>query len=234
MSDCCCDRCSNQLCASKVPIFSNLDRGELIEIIKMTGHKAFQKGEDVFLEGMEANTLYIINEGKIKLFKYTKDGKEQIFNILSEGDFFGELNLFKDEEYTFNAEAIAPTKLCSLTKENMRDIILKRPEIALKILGIIGDRLSKLETLAANLATNDVDVRIASLIMELKDKYGYETKEGIEIKLPITREEMSNYTGVTRETISRKLKKFEEDGIIKLVGNKKILIVDEEGLESYL
>jgi len=158
MSDCCCHRCSHELCASKVPIFSNLDREELIEIIKMTGHKNLEKGEDVFLEGMEANTLYIINEGKIKLFKYTKDGKEQIFHILSEGDFFGELNLFKDEEYTFNAEAISPTRLCTLTKDNMRDIILKRPEIALKILGVIGNRLSKLETLVANLATNDVDV----------------------------------------------------------------------------
>lgn len=229
-----CKNCSNKLCASKVTIFSTLTNQELIQIISMTGHEAYNKGDTIFFEGKEANTLYLINKGKIKLFKYTKDGREQILDILSEGDFFGELNLFKEGEYSFNAEAVASTKLCTLTKENMRDIILARPEISLKILEVIGERLAKLETLAQNLATNDIEVRIANLICDLRDKYGENTSAGIEIKLPITREDMSHYAGVARETISRKLKKFEEEGIIKLIGNKKMIILDEEKLEYYI
>ncbi len=229
-----CERCRNKLCASKVSIFSNLNREELIEIISMTGHERYEKGDSIFLEGVKANTLYIIHEGKIKLFKYTRDGKEQILHILSEGDFFGELNLFKESEYPFHAKAVTPTKLCTLTKEKMKNIILERPEIGIKILEVIGERLSKLETLAQNLATNDVEVRIAYLLLELKEEYGIETEKGIEIKLPITREEMSSYTGVARETISRKLKKFEEEGMIKLIGNKKIIIIEEEKLEEYI
>jgi len=230
----CCERCSTKLCASKVPIFSNLNREELLEIINMTGHRSYYKGENIFLEGMEASTLYLINEGKIKVFKYTKDGKEQILHILNEGDFLGELNLFKKGEYSFNAEAIENTKLCTLTKDKMRQLILTRPEIGLKILEAVGDRLSSLETLAQNLATNDVESRIANLLINLKEKYGKEISEGVEINLPITREEMSNYTGVVRETISRKLKKFEEEGIIDIIGIKKIVIKNEEKLESYL
>lgn len=228
-----CERCKTKLCASKVEIFANLNREELIEIIKMTGHRSYKKGETVFIEGAEAQTLYLVNEGKIKLFKYTKDGKEQILHILSEGDFFGELNLFKSGEYSFNAEAIASTKLCTLSKDRMKNLIMERPEIGLKILEVIGERLSKLETLAQNLATNDVDTRIAHLIMELKTNYGRPTAKGIEIQLPITREDMSNYTGVARETISRKLKKFEEEGIIEIVGIKKIIIIDEDKLIDY-
>lgn len=230
----CCERCKTELCASKVSIFANLSREELIEIIKMTGHREFNKGETVFLEGTEANTLYLVNEGKIKLFKYTKDGKEQILHILSEGDFFGELNLFKEGEYSFNAKAIDKTKLCTLTKDKMRNLILERPEIGLKILEVVGERLSKLETLAQNLATNDVETRLANLLLELKENYGKLTSKGIEIKLPITREDMSNYTGVARETISRKLKKFEEEGIIEIVGIKKIIIIDEDRLINYI
>jgi len=229
-----CKDCKTSLCASKVAIFSNLSNQELIEIISMTGHEGYKKGDSIFFEGKEANTLFLINQGKIKLFKYTKDGREQILDILSEGDFFGELNLFKEGEYSFNAEAVEATKLCTLTKENMREIILRRPEIALKILEVIGERLTKLETLAQNLATNDVEVRIANLIFELKEKYGRNISNGIEIKLPITREDMSHYAGVARETISRKLKKFEEEGIIKLIGNKKMIILDEEKLENYI
>ncbi|WP_041719298.1 Crp/Fnr family transcriptional regulator [Alkaliphilus oremlandii] len=230
----CCERCQNRLCASKVPIFSNLNSKELLQIIEMTGHKDYYKGETIFLEGSEAKRLYLVNEGRIKIYKFTKDGKEQILHILSEGDFFGELNLFKTGTYNFNAEAITPTKLCTLTKENMKDLILSKPEIGMKILEVVGDRLSRVETLAQNLATNDVDSRIAYLLLDLKQKYGKKVPEGIEISLKLTREEMSNYTGVARETMSRKLKKFEEEGIIKLVGAKKVIIVDEESLSDYV
>ncbi|WZL72311.1 Crp/Fnr family transcriptional regulator [Clostridiaceae bacterium 35-E11] len=230
----CCERCAHQLCASKVSIFSNLNRQELIDIIKMTGHRSYKKGETVFMEGEEADTLYLIREGKIKLFKYTKDGKEQILHILSEGDFFGELNLLKKGQYGFYAEAISPAKLCTLTKDKMRNLFTEKPEIGLKVLEVIAERLSKLETLAQNLATNEVETRLAYLLLDLKEKYGRATQSGIEIKLPITKQDMSNYTGVARETISRKLKKLEEEGVIKLIGTKKILIIDEEKLEEYM
>ncbi len=228
----CCERCQTKLCASKVAMFSNLDNEELLEIVRMTGHKAYNKGETVFFEEANAETLYIVNEGKIKLFKYTKDGKEQILHILAEGDFFGELNLLKDGKYSFNAEAMASTKLCTLTKHKLRNLILEKPEVGLKILENVSERLSRLESLAQNLATNNVEARIASLLIDFRKKYGKEIKEGIEISLPLNREEMSNYTGVARETISRKLKKFEEQGIIKVMGVKKIIILDQEGLED--
>ncbi|TDX48360.1 Crp/Fnr family transcriptional regulator [Orenia marismortui] len=228
-----CESCKNRLCARKVPIFANLSREELMEIIAMTGHEKYDKGDNIFFEGLEGNTLYIINQGQIKLFKYTKDGKEQILHILSDGDFFGELNLLKGGEYHFNAEAITTAKLCTLTKDKMKSIVLEYPEIGLKIMEVLGERISNLETLAQNLATNEVEVRIANLLLDLEDKYGQETAKGVEMKVPITREDMSNYTGVARETISRKLKKFEEEGIIKLVGNKKIVIIDKDKLKEY-
>lgn len=232
--NCNCDRCKNQLCASKVPIFSNLSDEELVEIINMTGHNNYKKGENIFLEGTKSHTLYLINEGKIKLYKFTKDGKQQILHILSDGDFFGELNLFKDSEYSFNAEAIVPTKICTLTKDKMKKIIMEKPEIGIKILEIVGDRLSKVETLAQHLATNDVESRLAYLLIDMMESYGIKKKEGVEIELPISREDMSNYTGVARETISRKLKKLEEDGFLKLVGTKKVIILDEEALRDLI
>jgi CRP/FNR family transcriptional regulator len=229
-----CKTCKNKLCAGTVDIFANLSMEELRKIVVRTGHEVYSRGDIIFYEGKKADTLYIINEGKIKLYKHTKDGKEQILHILSIGDFFGELNLFKEGEYTFNAKAITPVKLCTLKKDDMRKIIMEIPEIALKILEVAGDRISKLETLVQKLASNDVEGRLAHLILELKDEYGTKTHEGIEITLPLTREDMSNYTGVARETVSRKLKKLEDEGIIKLVGNKKIVLLDEKMLRLYV
>lgn len=83
-----CNSCSGQCAVSKVPIFENLNNEELIEVVKTIEHKEYSKGNTIFIEGDTANTLYFINEGKIKLYKHTKDGKEQILHVLSEGDFW--------------------------------------------------------------------------------------------------------------------------------------------------
>ncbi|MBC2460570.1 Crp/Fnr family transcriptional regulator [Clostridium beijerinckii] len=230
----CCNNCRGGLCASKVPIFENLNRDELVEIVNKINHKEFNKGDVIFTEGNIANTLYFINEGKIKLYKYTKDGKEQILHILSEGDFFGELELIKPSKYRFNSKAIEDAKICTLTKEEMKDIMMKNPEIGIKVLETVGERLSKVENLVQNLATNDVDSRMAYLIIELMEKYGENVEGNISVKLPISREDMASYIGVTRETISRKLKKLEDENLIKIIGTKTIIIIDEEGLKNYI
>ena len=230
----CCNNCRGELCASKVPIFENLNNEELLRIVKSINHKEYAKGDVVFTEGNVANTLFFINEGKIKLYKYTKDGKEQILHVLSEGDFFGELELIKPSKYGFNSKAIIDSKICTLTKDEMKEIMMKNPEIGIKVLETVGERLSKVESLVQNLATNDVDSRMAYLLTDLMEKYGEKIEKNISIELPLSREEMANFIGVTRETISRKLKKFEDEKLIKIVGTKIITILDEEGLKNYI
>lgn len=230
----CCNNCRGQLCASKVPIFENLNNEELLEIVKNINHKEYSKGDVIFTEGNISNTLYFINEGRIKLYKYTKDGKEQILHILSEGEFFGELELIKPSKYRFNAKSIVDAKICTLSKDEMKSIIMREPEIGIKVLEAIGERLSKIESLVQNLATNDVDSRMAYLLMDLMEKYGENIENSISVKLQLSREDMANYIGVTRETISRKLKKFEDEKLIKIVGTKNIIILDEEGLKDYI
>ncbi|WP_252232418.1 Crp/Fnr family transcriptional regulator [Clostridium sp. ZBS15] len=230
----CCNNCSGELCASKVPIFENLNNEELIEIVKTINHKEYSKGDVIFTEGNVANTLYFVNKGKIKLYKHTKDGKEQILHVLSEGDLFGELDLIKPSKYGFNSKAIVNSKICTLTKDEMKDIIMRKPEIGIKVLETVGERLAKVENLVQNLATNDVDSRMAYLLIDLIKKYGESIEKNISIKLPLSREDMANYIGVTRETISRKLKKFEDEKLIKIVGTKNIIILDEEGLKDYI
>ena len=230
----CCNNCRGELCASKVPIFENLNNEELLEVVKTINHKEYNKGDIIFTEGNPANTLYFINEGKIKLYKYTKDGKEQILHVLSEGDFFGELDLIKPSKYGFNSKAIINSKICTLTKDEMKDIMMKNPEIGIKVLETVGERLSKVENLAQNLANNDVDSRMAYLLTDFIEKYGVSIENNISIELPLSREDMANFIGVTRETISRKLKKFEDEKLIKIVGTKNIVIIDEEGLKDYI
>ncbi len=234
MEFCGCKVCQDKLCAHKVPIFATLSEEELLKIVEKIVHKSYDKGDIIFLEGSRVKTLSIINQGQVKLFKHTKEGKEQILHILSEGDFFAELSLFEEEELPFSVEAMTPVYLCTLHKQDLDIILKKHPEIAIKILQVVGKRLAKVENRIQNMATNNVDARIIDLLFELKDKHGIKKKNYIEIALPLTREEMANYIGVTRETISRKLSKFQQEGWIEIVGNKKIYLLDEEKLKNVI
>lgn len=227
-----CVNCQHKMCATKVPIFTNLENKQIEMVTNLITRKKYKKGEVVFLQGSFLDGLYIINSGKIKIFKYTKEGKEQILYILSEGDFFGELSLLKAEEVGFNAEAIEDVNICMIQKKDFDQILASHPEISVKILEIIGGRLSKLETLVQSLGTKDIEARIAQMLLELAEEFGVQKKDHIEMEIPLTREDMANFIGVTRETISRKLSSLQDEGVIDLIGNKKITILDVGALKE--
>lgn len=229
-----CIRRCDDFCLSRVSIFKNLEGDQKVDVLKKIDHRQYKKGDVIFNEGDNSKTLYFMSSGKIKLYKYTTDGKEQIINVLSDGEFFGEFSILKNTNYRVNARAITDCKICTLTSNEIRDIIAKKPEVSISIMESLAERLSEAESLARSLATNDVEARLAYLLTSLIDKYGVDKKDGIEITLPINREDMANYIGVTRETISRKLKKFEHEDIIKIVGNKKIIVLNREFFYDYI
>ncbi|MGF9958481.1 Crp/Fnr family transcriptional regulator [Bacillus mycoides] len=222
-------------CPGKVLIFKSLSDEEILKIASMTKHKQFKKGQSLIYEGAKSDTLFIINQGQVKLSKLTLQGKEQILHILTSGECFCELNIFNSEEKSnFSAYAMEDTKICMLTKTDMDSIMERNPSIALKLLKTVTKRLAQTENLAHNLATNDPEVRIAYIILEFCEKYGKDTDKGILINLPLTREEMANYIGMTRETISRKFSKFEDLGFITSIGNKQLMVKDTAAFRKYM
>lgn len=230
-----CQRCSHGLCAAKVPIFKGLTNDELTRIVHLTNHHQFKKGEALVTEGARTETLYILNEGMVKLCKVNSEGKEQILRVLKDGDFFGELNIFGDVKTSnFTAYAIRDTKICSVTMEKMNLIMKENPGISLKILNSLSLRLANTENLAQHLSAGNADSRTAFVLLEMAEKYGVKGSDGITIKLPLNREELASYAGLTRETLSRKLSTLEKDGIINSIGNKTILLIDPDFLEEIL
>lgn len=229
---CTCESCKEP-CAKNISIFSTLSTEELLKIVNMTEHKSFKENDVLCREGEKSDKLFLIREGRVKICKITKEGKEQIVYLLSKGDFFGENNIFTSNNISnFSAYAITDVKLCILKKENLEKILIKNPEISLKIIQEMADRINSAENLAQTLATRDVEARLATVLIEFMDKYGEKNKEGIYISLPLNREQIANYCGITRETVSRRLSKFDKLGIIKLQGNKGLIVKDKEALFS--
>lgn len=229
---CECEKCSGKYCAKKVSIFSILQDEQIIKIADTVIHRKYKKCQIIFFEGDISDKLYIVNKGKIKIFKYTKEGKEQILHILTDGDFIGDLSLLKKGKLDFNAEALEDTAICTLAKEDFDNIIAQNPEITFKILEVVHDRLVNLENLIQRLSTKDVESRIIGVLMSFIKDFGKEDKQGILLELPLSREEIGNYSGLTRETVSRTLTSMQDSGVIEIVGNKKIIIKDIEYLKT--
>lgn len=230
--ECGCDKCHHKLCTHKVPIFSALEPSELSAVIHLIVHKSYMKGEQIVSEGQPLDSLIIINDGLVKAFKYSQEGKEQILYILSPGDFFGEKNLLKDQVSTFHVQALEGSAICMIHKNEFRKLLGQHPSIGLKVIEALSERIETLEGTIENMGTKTIEYRVNSVLLEFAKKHGVAVKKGIEFDLPLSREGIANYIGVTRETVSRKLSLLQEEGIIELSGHKRIIVLDQKRLES--
>ncbi|PKM49354.1 MAG: Crp/Fnr family transcriptional regulator [Firmicutes bacterium HGW-Firmicutes-7] len=228
----CCMRCNHELCASRVQIFSELNKEELGRVVSLITRKHYSKGELIIIEGSTLDNLIIINSGQVKIFRNTQEGKEQILYVFTEGDFFGEKNLIKNQVATFNVEALEDTNICMIKKSDFQTLLRKFPDISLKIMEELSNRLDKLESTIQKMGTRNVEARVNAVLLEFANKYGKHDARGILVDLPLSREGIANYIGLTRETISRKMSLLMDEGIIEMVGYKKIIIKNIQALEQ--
>lgn len=222
-----CCACSHQYCAKKVSIFASLSDEELTQITSLVEQKHFNKGDLIFSQGQPFSKLYIINTGSMKVFKYNRDGKEQILYVLNEGEFLGDLSLLKKGILPFSAVALEDITLCTIHKNDFDHIIKTNPTISLKVLEYAHDRILELENLIQTVTTKDMETRLASLLLNLSKTFGepdHKDPDQVYLHLTMNREDMANFIGVTRETISRKLSYFQSQNIIEVIGNRAILI----------
>jgi CRP-like cAMP-binding protein len=217
--------CDHHSCVTIVPIFNHLDREQMDEIMAVAQTAAYKKGEIIFHSGDQADTLYIVSKGKIRIYRLSESGKEQIVRILNPGDFTGELALFKKDFHESYGEALEDTNICLIKQSDLQALLLKYPSISLKILTEFSNRLEQSEKQTTRFATEKVETRLALFLAEcLSDN------QVSEFKLPMSRKDLASYLGTSPETISRKLTELEKQGYIKQKEHKKIEILDLDGL----
>lgn len=195
------------------------------EIMAAAQSISYKKGAIIYHAGDQADTLYIVSKGKIKIYRLSESGKEQLVRILSPGEFTGELALFKKDFYESFAEAMEETNVCMIKQSDLQELLLKYPSISLKILNEFSNRLEQSEKQMTRFATEKVETRLAHFLAEcLSDD------QSTELTLPMSRKDLASYLGTSPETISRKLSDLEMQGYIKQKAHKKIEILDLDGL----
>lgn len=194
--------------------------------------RTYKKGEKIFSFGDEPNFMYVIINGIIKISMYLTDGREQVLYTYDEGDFVGAHNLLTNEPYLYESTALSETEVLLISKIDFDNILKKNNEILLKILDQSFKRIRRSEELIDRLVGINADFKVAKVLLDLKDELGEERSDGILIRSHLTREELGSYSGVVRETLSRKLSSFEKMGLIKIIARDKILITNVKALEK--
>lgn len=217
--------CCNQLCTSKITLFETLSVEEQKELIAKAKHLDFKKGETIFHEYDLADKIMIVRYGKIKMNHYSLEGKEYVLDVLMDGDIYGEQNMFSGKTFEANAIALNEAGVCLISLKDILDLILKRPDIGIKILNVVGQKLSLANELLQLLSINDAKARVAGFILFRSNKIKNNTIE-------LTREDIAAFINIRRETISRKLQELRIDGAIRLEGNKKIHIENKDMLRE--
>ncbi|MFC4799398.1 Crp/Fnr family transcriptional regulator [Neobacillus sp. GCM10023253] len=217
---------THNACVSIVPIFNHLEQEQMEEIMVAARSVSYKKGEIIYQAGDQSNALYIVNKGKIKIYRLSESGKEQLLRILTPGEFTGELALFNEGIHEAFAEAMADTQVCMIRRADLQALLLKFPSISLKILTEFSKRLEQSEKQTARFATEKVETRLALFLAECLDPDSRE----VEFTLPMSKKDLASYLGTTPETVSRKLSDFEAAGLIKQKPHKKIEIIDLDEL----
>lgn len=231
-SSCACENCHDKMCSKRVPIFSSFDQEEIARVSSLIVRREYKKGELIIMEGAVIESLVIINSGRVKAYRNTSSGREHILYIFSEGDFFGEKNLLQNRAATYNAEALEDTGICTIHKKAFQELMREYPELSFKVMEELCNRLVRLENTIESMGTRNVELRVNSVLLEFARKYGRAESGGILIELPMSREGIANYIGLTRETVSRKMSLLQEEGIIEMMGNKKVIILDMNRLKE--
>ncbi len=220
----CCE--DKKPCAAKISIFRQLDYNSLEEISSIAIHREMKKGEMVMTpDGCQG--LYLISEGRIKVYELTPSGKEYLLKVLQKGDFVGEEALFaQQEECNTYGQALTDGRVCFIARKDFLSLLAKYPSITLKLLEEFSRRMRQnAQQIVSN--TEPVGTRLAGYLLNLS---AAEDKDSFEI--PLQWKELSSYLNTTPETISRKLKELEKRQIIRRK-RRSITILKKQDLQEY-
>ena len=177
----------------------------------------------IYRAGDKGGRLFVLYTGSVKLFRLTEDGKEQVLRLVKPGEFIGELSLFSSLPLTDNAQVLEPATMCILQGDELKKLMAKYPSIAFKVMDELSRRLEEAENRIEAISLSSVTKRVAEALVKMSEGKS-------EIILPMPKGDLASQLGMSQETLSRKLSAFQEEGLIVLKGQRKIIIKDRLGL----
>jgi CRP-like cAMP-binding protein len=210
-----------------LPLFEGLPQNQLLDLAAIKVDHVFSRGQTIFMEGDAGTGFYVVISGRVKIFKLSAEGKEQILHIFGPGEPFGEVPVFEGRHFPASAEAMAESQLFFFPRTSFVALIKKNPFLALNMLAILSRRLRRFTALIDDLSLKEVPGRLAAYLLYLSEQ-----KRGSAVlELTITKGQLASLLGTIPETLSRILGKMSAQGLIESAG-PRIRLLDRQGLEN--
>lgn len=217
----------------RVPIFSGLSEQEFAFLTSHLLPRKYSAGEMIFGEGDPCAGLYVVQTGNVRIFKSSAGGREQVLSIEGPGSSIAELPVFDGGNYPASAQAVGDSSLLFFSRQDFQVLCLQYPQVALKVLRVIGGRLRRLIGIIEELSFTTVRHRLIALLVRLGKSEGVRNGDAITLTLPANNSELAAQIGTVRELVSRNLSRLQAEGLIQVV-NRKLEIISLKRLESEL
>jgi len=215
----------------KVPLLQELPTDVLSKLAEKVELREIRRRQVIYLPGDPGMAVYLVNGGRVKVSKVTRDGKELTLSYRVPGEIFGETCLIDGEPREEMAEAMENALVTEIERGVFDDLLRTQPSLGYRMTKILAQRRREIEAKIENLVFKDVNAKLAELLLRFADEYGVEDARGTLVALKITHQEMANLIGSTRETVSLTLAQFKKRGLIQSEG-RKVIITDREGLKA--
>jgi CRP/FNR family cyclic AMP-dependent transcriptional regulator len=211
------------------PLFASLDAEAAAALRASMSEQATPRGTVIFAEGQIGDHMYVIVEGKVKLGHASPDGRESLMAVLGPGEIFGELSLFDPGPRAATATALTDARVLALGNTSLRSWLAGRPEVAEALLAALARRLRRTNETLGDLVFSDVPGRVAKALLDLADRFGEMTPEGLLVKHDLTQEELAQLVGASRETVNKALADFAQRGWVR-VDQREVLLLSVDRL----
>jgi CRP/FNR family transcriptional regulator len=212
---------------SETPLFGGLSVQQLEKIKRIAVAKTYDRGQPVFWEGDEGTGFYIVVSGKVKVYKVSPEGKEQILHIYGPGQPVGEVPVFTGDHFPASAQAVVKSRLLFFPRQGFIDLISANPSLALNMLAVLSMRLRQFTVQVENLSLKEVPGRLATYLIYLNQEQGSTAS----VNLPLSKGQLASLLGTIPETLSRIFNKMSTQGLIEVQGSQ-IQLLQLEGLEE--
>ncbi|MGB6827910.1 MAG: Crp/Fnr family transcriptional regulator [Terracidiphilus sp.] len=214
-------------------LFKSLSQPEIKTLAGRTVRKPFTAGELLFSEGEPCNGLHIIASGKVRIFKTSISGREQVLALNGPGETIAELPVFDGGPYPASAVAVEDAEIAFISRRDFHAYCMEHPEVALKVLSVVGARLRRLVGLIEELSFTTIRQRLIAVLVKLAQTEGKKTAHGVEFQLPGTHQELAHQLGTVRELVSRNLMRLQAEGLLE-VDARQIVVKDLKALSAEL
>jgi len=218
-------------CVSRVPVFTSLSEQDQHRVEGLARPTHLMVGEAAYSADDELSQLMVLHTGRLKIFRLSADGSEQLIRVLGPGDFTGETSVFTGQRPDDYATALEECQLCVFGHDDLAALIRAHPEIGLRLLERVSARLSDTEHRLNSLTSQDVERRVADYLLGLSSSWGGGVAT---VTLPLAKKDVASLLDTTPESLSRALKSLAGQGLIVIGAGRSVSITESGRLQQFV